>query len=165
LTHIPVYECSNFTPDKKEPIFQVVNKEGQVLVKTSLGFPNSYGICGLETYHGRHYEIVAKDFPRVISEHPIEPLSRGYFHFEPQEDHVFQLLATEALTRGEQLPYHYGWCSNRFLLINYGFCLPDYPADALVLTLCLGGQDKLILLHRHGTQTLFIEAVKISLEE
>jgi hypothetical protein len=141
----------------------VVNIEGQVLAETSLGFPNSYGICGLETYHGRHYEIVAKDFQRVITEHPIEPLDPGYFHFEPQHDHIFRLLATEHLTKGEQIRYHYGRCSNRFFLINYSFCLPDYPADALVLNLCLGGQDKIIMLHRNGSQTLFLEAVKLSL--
>ena len=143
----------------------MVNTEGQVLPETSLGFPNSYGICGLETYNGRRYEIGQKTSHGSLQNIPLSPCNLANFHFELHQDHIFRLLATESLTKGEQIPYHYGCCSNRFLLIIYGFCLPVYPADVLALILLLGGQDKIILLHRNGSQTLFLEAIKLSLEE
>jgi hypothetical protein len=69
-------------------------------------------------------------------------------------------VATEPLVKGEQMPYHYGWCSSRFLLINYGFCLPNNPADALVIRLPIDGEEKILLLHRNNKQDKFLEALK-----
>lgn len=148
LTHIPILECSNFTPDLRAPSYQLVDKEGNVLTETNLGFPNSYGIPGLEAYLGKHYEEVAKDFDRVITEVPIEEINKDWYYFEPNDDHTLKIVATEPLLKGEQMPYHYGWCSSRFLLINYGFCLPDNPADALIMRLSISGEEKILLLHR-----------------
>jgi hypothetical protein len=49
-------ECSNFTPDLKSPLYQIVDKEGKVCTETTFGFPNSYGIPGIEIYYGKHFE-------------------------------------------------------------------------------------------------------------
>jgi hypothetical protein len=71
-----------------------------------------------------------------------------------------RLVATEPLKAGEQMPYHYGWCSNRFFLINYGFFIPKNPMDAVVIRVRdpkAEGQDKIVLLHRGAPQKKFIE--------
>ena len=55
------------------------------------------------------------------------------------------------------MPYHYGWCSNRFFLINYGFCLPNNPMDAVSLKMKDSkGADRIVLLHRDGSQKKFL---------
>jgi hypothetical protein len=56
------------------------------------------------------------------------------------------------------MPYHYGWCSNRFFQINYGFHIPTNPMDAIVIKMRDGqsGKEKHVLLHRNGKQTKFV---------
>jgi hypothetical protein len=77
----------------------------------------------------------------------------------PEDDHVLKIVASEPLKKGEQMPYHYGWCSSRFFFINYGFCLANYPMDAITLKLFSNGEEKVVLLHRDSSQTLFLKEV------
>ena len=83
----------------------------------------------------------------------------------PSEEHTFRIVATEPLLKGEQIPYHYGWCSSRFFLINYGFCLPNNPMDAITLRMRFQQEEKIVLLHRGGQQKQFLQLCASILKE
>jgi len=158
MTYMPVIEMSNTTPDKKPPLYQCVDsKTGEVLTSCELGYPSCYGIPGLEVHLGRSFEEVKKQIASIVSEREFDPYDDKTFYFVPEDHHRMRLIATEPLKKGEQMPYHYGWCSNRFFLINYGFCLPNYPMDAVAIPM-KDAQDKerLVLLHRDGPQKKFL---------
>jgi len=125
----------------------------------NLGYPSVYGIPGLEMHLGRPYSEVEKDLPRLVSEKEFDKVDEESFFYVPEDDHVLKIVASEPLKKGEQMPYHYGWCSSRFFLINYGFCLPNYPMDAITLKVYYNGEEKIVLLHRDGSQKLFLNLV------
>ena len=131
MTYMPIVECSNYTIDKRPPIYECVDSEGNVLSTCELGYPNTYGIPGLESHLGRGIEEVKKELPKIVSEVEFDVLDEHSFYFEPENSHTLRIVASEDLQAGEQMPYHYGWCSNRFFLMNYGFHIPSNPMDAI----------------------------------
>lgn len=158
MTYMPIIECSNFTPDKLPPRYECVDAEGSVLASCDLGYPSTYGIPGLEVHLGRHIEEVKKELPKLVSEKEFDILDDHSFFFEPEDSHMLRIVASEDLKAGEQMPYHYGWCNNRFFLINYGFHIPSNPMDAIVIKIrhTHDGQEKIVLLHRDGKQKKFL---------
>jgi hypothetical protein len=158
MTYTPIIECSNFTPDKLPPRYECVDAEGTVVSTCELGYPSSYGVPGIEVHLGRGVEEVKKELPRVVSEKEFDVLDDQTFFFEPENSHTFRIVASEDLKAGEQMPYHYGWCNNRFFLINYGFQIPNNPMDAIVIKMRdpIDSQEKLVLLHRNGKQKKFL---------
>ena len=158
MTYMPIIECSNFTPDKKPPLYQCVDsRTGEILTECELGYPSCYGIPGLEVHLGRSFEEVKKQIPKIVSEREFDQYDDQTFYFVPEDHHRMRLVATEPLMKGEQMPYHYGWCSNRFFLINYGFCMPNNPMDAVSIRLKdASGEDKIVLLHRNSSQKKFL---------
>jgi hypothetical protein len=57
-TYVPLIEFSNFTVDQPAPLYRIVNSEGKTLNECTLGYPNCYGLSGLETYMGRPYSDI-----------------------------------------------------------------------------------------------------------
>ena len=75
----------------------------------------------------------------------------AYF-FDPKDECIFKIIATKPLKARQQMPYHYGWMTSRFFLINYGFFIPNNPMDAVVIRINdVQGDEKIVLLHREGT--------------
>ena len=123
---MPLIEFSNFTPDQPAPLYRIVNGEGKVLTECTLGYPNCYGLPGLETHMGRPYSQIKSEVASVVSEVEIDEAGDAAFYFEPKESDLrMEIIARTPLKRGEQMPYHYGHCSSRFFFVNYGFCLPN----------------------------------------
>ena len=107
---------------------------------------------------GRTLAEIKSEIPKLVSEKVFDTVDEHSFYFEPSDDCTFQIIASEPLKKGEQMPYHYGWCNNRFFLINYGFCIPNNIMDAFVIRLELAsGEQKIVLLHRGGSQKLFLK--------
>lgn len=166
---MPIVEFSNFTPDKKPPLYECFDPAtGQILSSCELGYPSCYGIPGLEVHLGRSFKDIQKEIPKVVSEKEFDQYDDSTFHFVPDDSHVMRIVASEALQKGEQMPYHYGWCSNRFFLVNYGFGIPNNPMDAITIRMKADLADpeseKLILLHREGKQKKYLATVKSYLE-
>lgn len=63
------------------------------------------------------------------------------------------------------MPYHYGNCSNRFFLVNYGFCLPNHKDDAITLRINLRGEMKIVLIHRGGGQAKYLSLIAEHLKD
>jgi len=102
----------------------------------------------------------------VVSEVKIDEADDAAFYFEPiASDLRMELVASAPLKQGEQMPYHYGYCSSRFFFINYGFCLPNNQADAINLRLNLRGEEKIVLLHRNGSQDKFLDLIAENFKE
>jgi len=107
---------------------------------------------------GKSYSEVKKEFSKVLSEKEYQPLDDHTFYFDPKDECTMRIIATEPLKKGQQMPYHYGWCTNRFFLINYGFLIPNNPMDAVVIRMNdVQGDEKIVLLHREGTQKHFLK--------
>lgn len=153
---MPIIECANFTPDKKPPRYECVTPEGIVLASCDLGYPSTYGIPGIEAHLGRSIEDVKKELPKIVSEKEFDVLDDSSFCFVPDDTHTLRIVASEPLVKGEQMPYHYGWCNSRFFLINYGFFIPNNPMDAIVVKMRVNGEEKLVLLHKEGSQKKFL---------
>jgi hypothetical protein len=101
FTYVPVIEFSNFTPDLKPPMYRLVDKNGNTLVSCNLGYPNCYGIPGLEAHLGKPFNIVKEKISSVISEVEIDTLDDSSFYFDPKDEHIMEIVATEPLKKGE----------------------------------------------------------------
>jgi hypothetical protein len=69
MTYMPIVECSNFTPDKKAPLYETYDPvTNEVLTKCELGYPSCYGIPGMEVHLGRPFSEVKKQISAIVSE-------------------------------------------------------------------------------------------------
>lgn len=94
----------------------------------------------------------------MVSELDIDEAGDAAFYFEPKENDLkMEIVASTQLKKGEQMPYHYGHCSSRFFFINYGFCLPNNIADAVTIKMSIRDEEKIVLLHRDGSNSKFFE--------
>ena len=163
---MPLVEFSNFTVDQPAPLYRIFDSQGKPLTECTLGYPNSYGLPGLETHMGRPYSEVKARLSSVVSEVEIDEAGDAAFYFEPNEPGLhMEIVARTPLKRGEQMPYHYGNCSSRFFLVNYGFCLPNNQADAITLRIHLRGEEKIVLLHRGGSQAKYLSLISEQLKD
>lgn len=75
-----------------------------------------------------------------------------YKHQEMIEQTYFVMVNCERKTikKGEQVFYCYGKRSNAFLLLNYGFCIPDNKYDSFSFRVKLGVQLQKSDLHDYS---------------
>jgi len=136
------------------------------VTECNLGYPNVYALPGLETHMGRPFSEVSPILKSVVSEIELDEAGDIAYYFEPKEPGLrFEIVSRSRLKKGEQMPYHYGHCSSRFLFINYGFCLPNNDSDAVTLRLHLRGEEKIVLLHRNGSQEKYLALIGEVLED
>ena len=102
----------------------------------------------------------------MVSEVEIDEAGDAAFYFEPNEPGLhMEIVARTPLKRGESMPYHYGNCSSLFLLVNYGLCLPNNQAVAITLRVHLRGEEKIVLLHRGGSQAKYLTLISEHLKD
>jgi hypothetical protein len=101
MTYMPIVEFSNYTIDKRPPIYETLDAEGKVLTRCELGYPSTYGVPGLEAHLGRGIEEVKKELDSVVSEHEFDVLDDESFYFEPENAHTLRIVASEDLEAGE----------------------------------------------------------------
>lgn len=97
MTYTPIVECSNFTIDKRPPLYECVDSFGNVLTSCELGYPSTYGVAGLETHLGRGIEEVKKELPSIVSEVDFDVLDENSFFFQPENAHTLRIVASEDL--------------------------------------------------------------------
>ncbi len=114
---------------------------------------------------GRPFKAIEPLISSVVSEVPIDEAGDAAFYYEPSQEGLrMEIVARSNLKSGEQMPYHYGHCSSRFFMINYGFCLPNNQADAIAIRVAVKGEEKLVLLHRGGPQDKYLGLIAECLE-
>lgn len=94
---MPIIEFSNYTPDKKPPLYECVDSQGQVVASCELGYPSCYSIPGIEVHLGRKFEEVKNDIPKIVSEKEFDSFDDQTFHFAPDDSHSMRIVATEPL--------------------------------------------------------------------
>ena len=165
-TYVPFVDFFNTTPDQPAPNYRVVNGKGETISTGSLGYPNCYGLSGLETTIARPFETIEHKLKSVVSEVEIDAGGDAVYNFDTLEEGTYmEMIASNPLKRGSQCPTHYGYMSSRFFFVNYGFCYENNSADAVFIKINLKGEEKIVLLHRNGAQDKYLALVEEILNE